>query len=90
MVTDILRMLEKRWEQNPDVPIKGGDSLTSFTKRFARRMNMLFSSGGTALLVTDPLTVAWIRDGMNAHALVPNGDPVKRGKIFKVSADARS
>jgi len=84
-VADILGKLEKRWAENPDIPMKSGDSLTSFTKRFARRINMLLSSGGTALLVTDPHTVAFIRGGMDAHSIVPNGDPIKREKIFKVS-----
>jgi broad specificity phosphatase PhoE len=83
-VADILGVLEQKWQKNADVPIKGGDSLTSFERRFARRFNTLLSGTGTALFVTDPLTIAFVRDGMCAHALVPNGNPVKREKIFKV------
>lgn len=83
-VADILGNLEKKWKQNADIPIRGGDSLTSFTKRFSRRLNSLLSSTGTAVLVADPLTIAFVRDGMTAHALVPNGNPVKRDKIYKV------
>jgi broad specificity phosphatase PhoE len=81
---DILERLERQWKMNPDIPIKSGDSLTSFMKRFSRRFNTLLSSTGTALLVTDPMTIAFIRDGMDAHALVPNGNPVNRSKVFKV------
>jgi len=84
-VADILGQLENKWKTNADIPIKGGDSLTSFMKRFARRFNTLMSATGTALLVTDPLTIAAIRDGLDAHSLVPNGKPVARNKVFKVS-----
>lgn len=85
----IFAKLEEQWKENADIPVRhpkgGGDSLTSFMKRFARRLNTLLSGTGTALLVTDVLTIAFIRDGMTAHAIIPNGNPVKRNKIYKVT-----
>jgi broad specificity phosphatase PhoE len=81
---DIFERLERQWKVNPDIPIKYGDSLTSFTKRFSRRFNTLISGTGVAAFITDLMTIAFIRDGMDAHALVPNGNPVSRGKAFKV------
>jgi len=81
----VLVGLEKRWAENPDIPIKEGDSLTSFMRRFPRRFNQLLSSTGTALLITDLLTIAFVRGGMDCHSLIPNGNPVFRGKIYKVT-----
>jgi len=83
-VADILGRLENHWKKNADIPIRGGDSFTSFTKRFSRRFNTLLSGTGIAVLISDPLTIAFIRDGMSAHAIVPNGNPVRRDKIYKV------
>ena len=86
---NILGKLEQQWKENPDIPIRhpkgGGDSLTSFMKRFSKRINHLLSLPGTALLITDPQSIAFIRDGMTAHAIIPNGNPVRRDKVYKVS-----
>jgi broad specificity phosphatase PhoE len=89
-VTDILQKLEGKWKTNADIPIKGGDSLTSFNKRFARRFNCLLSATGTGLFISDPLTIGFVRDGMTAHALIPNGNMVKRDKIYKVQSAGTS
>lgn len=87
-VADILGRLEKQWKKNADIPIRGGDSLTSFTKRFSRRFNTLLSGTGTAVLVTDVQTINFIRNGMDAHAIVPNGNSVDRNKIYKVTLNS--
>jgi len=79
-----MERVEQKWRKNPDIPIREGDSLTSFMKRFASRFNTLLKNTSPVAFVTDPLTIAFIRDGMTAHALVPNGNPVKRDKIYKV------
>lgn len=83
-----LRAVEKRWNDNPDIPIKEGDSLTSYRKRFVRAFEELLGKNGTAVFVTDPRTIAFIRDSFNPHGLITNG--IKRDKIFKVQKDARS
>lgn len=85
-----LRTVEKNWKSNPDVPIREGDSLTSYRKRFVRAFEELLDKNGTALFVTDPRTIAFIRDAFDPHSLIPNGNPIKQGKIFKVSRDAGS
>lgn len=79
-----MERVEQKWKKNPDIPIREGDSLTSFMHRFSARFNTLLMNTGSVAFVTDPLTIAFIRDGMTAHALVPNGNPVKRDKVYKV------
>lgn len=79
-----LRDAEKKWQSNPDIPVREGDSLTSYRKRFVANFNKLLDKETDCLFITDVRTIAVIRDGFNPHALIPNGHPVKRDKIFMV------
>ena len=80
-----LRAVEKNWKSNPDVPIREGDSLTSYRKRFVRAFEELLDKHGTALFVTDPRTIAFIRGGLDSLSIIPNGSLVARNKIYRVT-----
>jgi broad specificity phosphatase PhoE len=80
----LMERLEGKWKRNPAIPVREGDSLISFQRRFARRFNTLLGQTESIAFVTDPLTIAYIKNGMDAKALIPNGNPVNRGKIYKV------
>jgi broad specificity phosphatase PhoE len=83
-VVGALRAVEKTWESKPDVPIREGDSLTSFRKRFVRAFNELLEQDGAVLFVTDKQTIAMIRDQFHPHSLIPNGNGVRTDRLFKV------
>ena len=50
--------LETKWKSNPDIPVKGGDSLKSFTKRIAASNSKLKAQPGTTICVADRRTIA--------------------------------
>lgn len=80
-----IRAVEDKWKSNPDVPIREGDSLTSYRKRFIANFKKLLAKDSDCLFVTDVRTIAVIRGGFEIHSLIPNGNPVNVKKIFKVS-----
>jgi broad specificity phosphatase PhoE len=71
-----LRITEDKWKSNPDVPVREGDSLTSYRKRFVKSFEKLLDKEGDHLFVTDARTIAVIRDGFNPHSLISKGNPV--------------
>ena len=79
-----LRSVQKSWQQNPDIPLRQGDSLTSFRKRFVKNFEKLLESDTTSLFVTDARTIHMIRGAFDPHALIPNGNAIDPKKIFKV------
>lgn len=81
---DTLRNLEQRWKVNPEIPIRGGDSLLSYKKRFVKNFNKLLESDADVLFVTDKRTMHAIRGQFDPHSFVPNGNPIPDGKVFKV------
>lgn len=83
-VDELLGALEFKWKQNPDIPLKGGDSLTSYRKRFERNFTRLLDGKEDVLFITDPRTMHSIRGQFDPRALVPNGSAIDRKKIFKV------
>jgi hypothetical protein len=83
-VDELLETLQFKWKQNPDIPIKSGDSLTSYRKRFERSFNKLLESKQDILFLTDPRTIHSIRGQFEPKALIPNGNPIDPKKIFKV------
>jgi len=83
-----IRAVEDKWKSNPDMPIREGDSLTSYRKRFVANFEKLLAKDSDCLFVTDARTIAVIRDGFNVHSLIPNGNPVNVKKIFKVQKNA--
>jgi broad specificity phosphatase PhoE len=79
-----LRAMEAKWNTNADVPIREGDSLTSFRKRFVKSFEKLLNSPDTSLFVTDSRTIHMIRGAFDPHAFIPNGNAIDPKKIFKV------
>jgi len=86
-VDEILGELEHKWKSNPAIPIKGGDSLLSYEKRFVKKFNRLLEGEGSVLFITDARSIHMIRGQFNPHALVPNGNPVKLDKVYKVKKE---
>jgi broad specificity phosphatase PhoE len=76
----ILGEVSKKWESNPDVPIRGGDSLTSFRKRWDRMYDKLMALDCVAL-VTDEMSIRWLKE-RNTHAFIRNGNALARNKIY--------
>jgi broad specificity phosphatase PhoE len=74
-----------KWKYNPDIPLRGGDSLTSYRKRFVGYLAKLMEQKGSAVLVTDPRTIQMISKSFDPQALVKNG--LERGKIYVYSTE---
>jgi broad specificity phosphatase PhoE len=83
-----IRAVEDKWRINPDIPLREGDSLSSYRKRFIANFQKLLDKDEDYLFVTDVRSIAVIRDKFDPHALVPNGNPVNPKKIFMVKRDA--
>jgi broad specificity phosphatase PhoE len=58
--------LVEKWKSNPDIPVKGGDSLKSFTKRMSASRDKLKSQGTATVVVADAKTVAALIDAPDA------------------------
>lgn len=84
IVDGALRAIEEKWKSNGDIPIREGDSLTSYKKRFVKNFNKLLDSGKNVLFVTDLRSIQMIRAAFDPHALVPNGNPLRTDRVFKV------
>jgi broad specificity phosphatase PhoE len=79
---DIVSGLIKKWETNPTIPIRSGDSWMSFEKR-QKRMYEKLTTLDCAALVTDEQTMRYWRD-LTPNALVRNGNPIHQGKIYTI------
>lgn len=76
----ILGEVSKRWESNPDIPVRGGDSLTSFRKRWDKMYTKLMTLNCIAV-VADEQTIRWLRE-RSSHSLIRNGNAISRDKIY--------
>lgn len=76
----------KKWKHNPDIPVRGGDSLTSYRKRFVGYLTKLMEAKGAAVLVTDLRTIHMISKSFDPQALVTNG--MERNKIYVYSTES--
>jgi broad specificity phosphatase PhoE len=76
----ILKDLLSKWEHNADVPIRGGDSLTSFRKRWDRMYEKL-TRLDCAALVADIQTIRWLKE-REPHSLIRNGNTLSRDKVY--------
>jgi broad specificity phosphatase PhoE len=86
-VQSVLGTVLEQWKQNPDIPLRGGDSLTSYQKRFVAFIReKLLPQKGTAALVTDLRSIRMMRD-FDPHALINNGNPVFREKIYVLKGE---
>lgn len=80
---------QKKWKFNPDIPVRGGDSLTSYRKRFVAYISKLMEQKGAAALVTDIRTVRMIAKSFDPHALITNGSGIVREKIYTYSTEPK-
>lgn len=81
-VTGVLEIVVKRWVDNPDIPIRGGDSLTSLEKRIGRAIDKLSAKPETIALVTDTGTANFLTM-RKPEALLLNGSGYKPGKVYR-------
>jgi broad specificity phosphatase PhoE len=86
-IDGVLRALIEQWKVNPDIPIRaGGDSLTSYQRRFVSFVRKTLTEKGTAALVTDLRSIRMMRD-FDPNALINNGNPVFRNKIYVLKGE---
>lgn len=82
----------EKWKKNKDIPVRQGDSLTSFEKRFVKRWNQILSSEGTFAFIADVRTLSVIRDlaagTYSAASLCPNGNSPAMDRIYIARSDA--
>jgi broad specificity phosphatase PhoE len=76
----ILSELIAKWESNPTVPIRGGDSLTSLTKRLGKSFGKLIEKEN-AVFITDEQTARYLRD-RSPKSLIRNGNRLDLNKIY--------
>ena len=79
-----LRIAADKWKSNPDIPVREGDSLTSYRKRFVKSFEKLLESPNDSLFVTDSRTIHMIRGAFDPQAFIPNGNAIDPKKIYKV------
>lgn len=79
----ILEHVIPKWGANPDIPIRGGDSLSSIKKRLLKSVDRLLEKQEDIALVTDAMTATLIVH-QKPEALLMNGQGLKPGKIYKV------
>jgi len=85
-VQTVLGTVLEQWKDNPDIPLRGGDSFTSYEKRFVNFVRQKLTEKGTAALVTDLRSIRMMRD-FDPHALINNGNPVSREKIYVLKGE---
>jgi broad specificity phosphatase PhoE len=86
-LNSILGTVLEQWAANPDVPLRGGDSRTSYEKRFIAFISKKITEKGTAALVTDLRSIrvlGTLVKGFDPHALISNGNEVFRNRIYKL------
>jgi|HubBroStandDraft_6_1064221.scaffolds.fasta_scaffold53711_3 broad specificity phosphatase PhoE len=79
----ILGTALKQWESDPNIPIRGGDSLASYQKRVIAFIRKKLTEKGTAALVTDLRTIralGTLQGEFNPQAFIGNG--VHRNRIY--------
>jgi hypothetical protein len=78
----------EKWKKNKDIPVRSGDSLTSFEKRFVKRWNQILDQDGIFAMLVDMRTLSVIRDlakgEYSAKSLNPNGSRPAMDRIYKV------
>lgn len=85
-VQSVLGTVLEQWKENRDIPLRGGDSFTSYEKRFVAFVRKKLTEKGTAALVTDLRSIRMMRD-FDPHALINNGNPVFREKIYVLKGE---
>lgn len=70
-VEGILDGIQDRWKTNPDIPIKGGDSLSSYRKRFLGALEEMIRKGEDFALLTDERDIRFLRDGRFGSGPLP-------------------
>jgi broad specificity phosphatase PhoE len=78
---DVLERLFGQWSANPDIPVRGGDSLTSLNKRLLKTARAILASEDEIAFVTDSRTASFVIYG-TPKSLNMNGGGLKAGKIY--------
>lgn len=79
-----LQRMNERWLKNPDIPVREGDSLTSYRNRFFKAIDELIAKNETALFISDPLTLRSIKDREPKNwKLADTG--IRRDKVYQVN-----
>src|SRR5207245_4700268 len=60
-VNDIIEKAVEQWKTNPDIPISGGDSLTSWRTRTLKAMTRMIALNSDIALVQDLRGIAALR-----------------------------
>lgn len=71
---ELYQNMQAVWAEKPDVPIKGGDSLTSFRKRIAALTDKLKTIDATTVIVADERIV---------QAIAGTDAKLERGRVYE-------
>ena len=71
---ELFQKMSSIWTEKPDVPVKGGDSLTSFNKRVAATREKLTHLQQNTLIVADPFVV---------QSLVKTNATLERNRVYQ-------
>jgi len=80
-VIGVLERVVERWRDNRDIPIRGGDSLTSLEHRLGKAVDAARGTGDTFVLVTDAWTANYIAQ-REPKALLLDGSGYQPGKVY--------
>ena len=84
----ILGTVLEQWKSDPNIPIRGGDSLTSYQKRIVSFIRKKLTEKGTAALITDLRTIRAL--GTLSGEFDPNsfiGNGIHREKIYVLKGE---
>lgn len=81
ILAPILDKLIVQWRDKPDIPIRGGDSWTSYQKRFIHFVARLLDEPGDVLLLTDARGIRTIRSA-KPEALAGSAAPVRADRVY--------
>lgn len=70
---ELYKNVQAQWKSNPDIPIKGGDSLTSYQKRMAATKERLSKLEGVTIVVA----------GAREIEAVTGSSEAQRGRIYE-------
>ncbi len=79
----ILSDLIPQWQKNPDIPIREGDSWSSYRKRFIAFTQRLLEMEGDVILLTDNRGIRTIRDP-RPESLLATSASVRSDRIYTV------
>ncbi len=81
MFTKVFTDIQRKWAENPDIPVHKGDSLTSYRKRMAATTARLGKLAGTPLVVAGDLEIG---------ELLGHKVQLERYRVYEVELNAPS